>query len=428
MNAPVLLFGAFGILLIMGAPITLALALSATVTYLYVGQELTTLVQIAFSSVNSFPIMALPAFVLAGALMECAGISRRIVTVAEHMVGQMSGGLAITAVLACVFFGAISGSGPATTAAVGMLMIPAMAKRGYNIGYAAAATATAGGIGIIIPPSIPMVIYGVSGQQSISKMFMAGVIPGILIAVGLSIMHFFLCRNLKTDGLDWSFKSFVHSLRDGFWSILAPVIILGGIYAGLFTPTEAAVVAIFYTILVGIFIHKELTMKTFMASLKTTSWLTGRVLVLVFTATAFGYLLTSYRIPVEIANWILSFTNNVHLVWVFVVLLLLFLGMFMETLAIIMLVTPVLLPIMTAYGVDPIHFGIILICCCGIGFSTPPLGENMFIASGIANISLEEISLKALPLVAINIAVIAILVIFPDIVLFLPNLMGTGLE
>ena len=289
-------------------------------------------------------------------------------------------------------------------------------------------SATAGGIGIIIPPSIPMVIYGVSGQQSISKMFMAGIIPGILIAVGLSVMHFFLCRNLKTEGLDWSLKTFIHSLRDGFWSILAPVIILGGIYAGIFTPTEAAVVAIFYTILVGIFIHKELTLKSFMASLKTTSWLTGRVLVLVFTATAFGYLLTSYRIPVEIANWILSFTNNVNLVWFFVVILLLFLGMFMETLAIIMLVTPVLLPIMTAYGVDPIHFGIILICCCGIGFSTPPLGENMFIASGIANISLEEISLKALPLVAINIAVIAILVMFPDIVLFLPNLMGTGLQ
>ncbi len=221
-----------------------------------------------------------------------------------------------------------------------------------------------------------MVIYGVSGQQSISKMFMAGVIPGILVAIGLCVMHFLLCRNLKAGGLDWSMKAFVHSLRDGFWSILAPVIILGGIYAGIFTPTEAAVVAIFYTIIVGIFIHKELTFRSFMASLKTTSWLTGRVLVLVFTATAFGYLLTSYRIPIEIANWILSFTNNVHLVWFFVVILLLFLGMFMETLAIIMLVTPVLLPIMTAYGVDPIHFGIILICCCGIGFSTPPLGVH----------------------------------------------------
>ena len=403
-NIGLLLFGIFFVLLLIGSPIMVALGVATMACFIVLDIDLSLMIERAFASLTAFPLMALPAFVLAGSLMEAAGVSRRLV------------------------HGAISGSGPATTAAVGMLMIPAMAKRGYNVGYAAAATATAGGIGIIIPPSIPMVIYGVSGQQSISKMFMAGIIPGILIAVGLSVMHFFLCRNLKTEGLDWSMKTFIHSLRDGFWSILAPVIILGGIYAGIFTPTEAAVVAIFYTILVGIFIHKELTLKSFMASLKTTSWLTGRVLVLVFTATAFGYLLTSYRIPVEIANWILSFTNNVNLVWFFVVILLLFLGMFMETLAIIMLVTPVLLPIMTAYGVDPIHFGIILICCCGIGFSTPPLGENMFIASGIANISLEEISLKALPLVAINIAVIAILVMFPDIVLFLPNLMGTGLQ
>ena len=163
-----------------------------------------------------------------------------------------------------------------------------------------------------------------------------------------------------------------------------------------------------------------------MASLNTTSWLTGRVLVLVFTATAFGYLLTSYRIPGDIANWILSFTDNVYLVWFFVVILLLFLGMFMETLAIIMLVTPVLLPIMTAYGVDPIHFGLILICCCGIGFSTPPLGENMFIASGISNQSLERISLKALPMVAANIAAIVLLVLFPGLVMFLPNMMDAA--
>ena len=400
-NIGLLLFGIFFVLLLIGSPIMVALGVATMACFIVLDIDLSLMIERAFASLTAFPLMALPAFVLAGSLMEAAGVSRRLVHVAENIVGPTPGGLAISTTLSCVFFGAISGSGPATTAAVGMLMIPAMAKRGYNVGYAAAATATAGGIGII---------------------------PGILIAVALSVMHFFLCRNLKTEGLDWSMKTFIHSLRDGFWSILAPVIILGGIYAGIFTPTEAAVVAIFYTILVGIFIHKELTLKSFMASLKTTSWLTGRVLVLVFTATAFGYLLTSYRIPVEIANWILSFTNNVNLVWFFVVILLLFLGMFMETLAIIMLVTPVLLPIMTAYGVDPIHFGIILICCCGIGFSTPPLGENMFIASGIANISLEEISLKALPLVAINIAVIAILVMFPDIVLFLPNLMGTGLQ
>lgn len=427
-NIGFLLFGVFFLLLLIGSPIMVALGVATMACFLMLGIDLSLMIERAFASLTAFPLMALPAFVLAGALMEAAGVSRRLVHIAENIVGPTPGGLAISTTLSCVFFGAISGSGPATTAAVGMLMIPAMTRRGYNVGYAAAATATAGGIGIVIPPSIPMVIYGVSGQQSISKMFMAGVFPGILIAVGLSLMHFFLCRTRQMDGLNWSMKAFLQSLRDGFWSVLAPIIILGGIYAGIFTPTEAAIVAIIYTIIVGLFIHQELTLTSFMLSLRGTSWLTGRVLVLVFTATAFGYLLTSYRIPVEIANWILSFTDNVNLVWFFVVILLLFLGMFMETLAIIMLVTPVLLPIMTAYGVDPIHFGIILICCCGIGFSTPPLGENMFIASGIAKISLEEISYRALPLVAVNLAVIAVLVIFPDIALFLPNLMGTGLE
>ena len=426
-----IMFGIFLIFLGVGVPIAASVGwatLSVNLLDPSFACDAIYFVKTMANGMDSYVLLAVPLFMLSSSIMAESGLSGRLFNVFSYFFGNLPAGLPIAVVITCLFYGAICGSGPATVAAIGTMCIPLLTKLGYDKDFVTSMIAVAGGLGVIIPPSIPMVIYGVSGQQSISKMFMAGIIPGILIAVGLSVMHFFLCRNLKTEGLDWSMKTFIHSLRDGFWSILAPVIILGGIYAGIFTPTEAAVVAIFYTILVGIFIHKELTLKSFMASLKTTSWLTGRVLVLVFTATAFGYLLTSYRIPVEIANWILSFTNNVNLVWFFVVILLLFLGMFMETLAIIMLVTPVLLPIMTAYGVDPIHFGIILICCCGIGFSTPPLGENMFIASGIANISLEEISLKALPLVAINIAVIAILVMFPDIVLFLPNLMGTGLQ
>lgn len=418
-----ILFLVFFSLLLIGSPIMVALGIATMSCFFMLDINISIMIEKAFASLTAFPLMALPCFVLAGALMEAAGISKRLVHVAENIVGPIPGGLAISTALSCVFFGAISGSGPATTAAVGMLMIPAMTKRGYNTAYAAATTATAGGIGIIIPPSIPMVIYGVSGQQSISKMFMGGIMPGLLIAVSLSVMHYFLCRNLKVEGLNWSIASFNKSLKDGFWSIMAPVIILGGIYAGLFTPTEAAVVAIVYTILVGVFIHKELKIPAFMGSLKTTSWLTGRVLVLVFTATAFGYLLTAYRLPIHVAEWMLSFTSNVYIVWALVVTLLLFLGMFMETLAIIMLVTPVLLPVMMAFGVNPIHFGVILVCCCGIGFSTPPLGENMFVASGIANVSLEAISVKALPLVAVNIMAIVLLVVFPDIVLWLPSLM-----
>jgi len=424
MSAPVLLFSAFGILLIMGAPITLALALSATLTYLYVGQELTTLVQIAFSSVNSFPIMALPAFVLAGALMECAGISRRIVTVAEHMVGQMSGGLAVTAVLACVFFGAISGSGPATTAAVGMLMIPAMTRRGYKEDYAAAAVATAGGIGIIIPPSIPMVIYGVTAQQSITKMFLGGVIPGFLFAFSLIGLHYCFCRgkDLSSGLPSFSLRNFFKSLGDGFYAVMAPVVILGGIYSGAFTPTEAAVVAIFYTLIVGIFIYKEMSFSAFMKSLETTVWITGRVLIIMFAAYAFGRLLVQYRIPEVIAEGMLSISSNHLVIWAMVIVFLLFLGMFMETLAIIMLVTPVLLPVMTALGVDPIHFGVVLVCCCAIGFSTPPLGENLFVSSGISGVSLERLSVKALPFCAINILCIIIMILFPQIILWLPNM------
>ena len=190
------LFATFAVLMLLGSPITVALGVAAMAALYTVDQNLVTLVQIAFTSVNSFPIMALPAFMLVGALMECAGISRRLVAIAENIVGPIPGGLAVSTALACVFFGAISGSGPATTAAVGMLMIPAMIRRGFSKGYAAAAAATAGGVGIIIPPSIPMVVYAVSGQQSITKMFLAGVMPGIMIAVGLAAMHLFLCRNM----------------------------------------------------------------------------------------------------------------------------------------------------------------------------------------------------------------------------------------
>ena len=421
-----LLFVILFALLLIGAPIMVGLGMATMACFVLLDIDLSIMVERAFASLTAFPLMALPAFVLAGALMEASGISRRLVNIAENIVGPIPGGLAISTVLSCVFFGAISGSGPATTAAVGMLMIPAMTKRGYDKAYAAAATSTAGGIGIIIPPSIPMVIYGVTGQVSISKMFMAGFIPGIIVAISLCVVHYLRCKNISTAGMTWNAKNLLFSLKDGFWSILAPLIILGGIYAGWFTPTEAAVVAIFYTLLVGLFIHRELKLRSIMASLKTTSWLSGRVLVLVFTATSFGYLLTSHRIPNEIATMVLSLTDNVYVVWVFVVVLLVFLGMFMETLAIIMLVTPVLLPIMTSYGVDPIHFGLVLICCCGIGFSTPPLGENMFIASGISNQSLEAISLKAIPMVISNITAIVVLVIFPDLVLWLPSMMDAA--
>lgn len=438
-----ILFGSFGLLLIMGAPISVALGGSAMAAYLVLDKDPIALVQIAFTSVGSFPLMALPAFVLAGALMEAAGISRRLVDIAEAFAGPITGGLGLATILACLFFGAISGSGPATTAAVGMLMIPAMTQRRYDRAYASAVTAASGGLGIIIPPSIPMVIFGISAlgmapppqalekfgsfaTPSIPKLFVAGVMPGLVMATSLILMNYFISRRRGYKGLTekWCKQSIGKALRAGIWSMLAPLIILGGIYAGFFTPTESAVIAIFYTLFVGIFVHKELKLASLLQSLRTTTWITGRVLLILFTATAFGRLLVEARIPAMAAESILSFTDNVLLIWTILILFLLFVGMFMETLAAIMILVPVLLPIMYMLGADPTHVGIVVICALSIGFQTPPLGENLFVASGIGGEPVEKIVARVLPFTIVSVLAVFIIAFFPQLSLWLPKQMG----
>ncbi|MCA1792676.1 MAG: TRAP transporter large permease [Desulfobacteraceae bacterium] len=420
------LFGAFGILLIIGAPIAVALGMAAMAAFMSIGKDVTTLVQIAYNAVNSFPVMALPAFILSGALMQGSGISRRLVAIAEVLAGRMAGGLGASTVLACLFFGAISGSGPATTAAVGMLMIPAMTRKGYDSSYASAITASSGGLGIVIPPSIPMVIYGVTASESITKLFIAGVFPGLLIASGIIILNYIISKKkgYKPSEDEWSLKKTLVTIKDGFWALMAPVVILGGIYSGFFTPTEAAIVSIFYTLFVGIFIYQELKLPAIFKSLDSTTWLSGRVLIILFTAQAFGRLLVQYKIPDAIAAWLLALTGNVYIIWALVIIFLILIGMFMETLATIMLVTPVLLPVMTSLGVDPIHFGVVLVMCCEIGFETPPLGENLFIASGIGKVSIEEISLKAIPFSIIQILAVFLVAFTPGFCLWLPKVLG----
>ncbi|WP_108483128.1 TRAP transporter large permease [Oceaniglobus ichthyenteri] len=438
-----ILFSTFLGLLFLGAPITVALGVSSMISFLYLGENPIKFVQIAFTSVGSFPLMALPAFILAGALMEAAGISRRLINVAESLAGPFTGGMSAATVVGCLFFGAISGSGPATTAAVGMLMIPAMIKRGYDRGYASAVTASAGGLGIVIPPSIPMVIFGIAAlgmmappeavekfgyfqTVSISKLFIAGFIPAFVIAGSLLIMNWILCRKHGYTGSaeGWSARNIFCELYRGFWSLMAPVVILGGIYTGFFTPTEAAIVAIFYTLFVGIVIYRELTFESLNRALETTTWLSGRVLLILFTATVFGRLLVENQIPAIIANGMLSLTDNIYIIWALIIFFLLFVGMFMETLAAILILVPVMLPVAYNMGIDPIHFGVVMICTLGIGFQTPPLGENLFIASGISNISIENISIRALPFAAVNTTAIFIIAFFPELSLWLPRMFG----
>ena len=438
-----ILFGGFLLLLLLGAPITVALGGAAMGAYVVLDKDPIALVQIAFTSVGSFPLMALPAFVLAGALMEAAGISRRLVDIAESLAGPITGGLGVATVLACLFFGAISGSGPATTAAVGMLMIPAMVKRHYDRAYASAVTAASGGLGIIIPPSIPMVIFGVAalGMQpppeavekfgnfaslSIPKLFIAGVIPGLVMASSLLLMNYYLAKKNGYVALSesWSMSDVLSALKRGVWSILAPMIILGGIYGGIFTPTESAIVAIFYTLFIGVFVHRELRWKAIKTSLRTTTWITGRVLLILFTATAFGRLLVEQRIPSDIAEAMLGLTTNPYLIWTMVILFLLFVGMFMETLAAILILVPVLLPIMYLTGADPTHVGIVVICTLSIGFMTPPLGENLFVASGIGGEPVERIVVRVLPFVAVASMAVFLIAFVPSLSLWLPSLMG----
>ncbi len=400
--------------------------MAAMAAFMSIDKDVATLVQVAYNSVNSFPVMALPAFILSGALMQDSGISRRLVGVAEALAGRMSGGMAASTVVACLFFGAISGSGPATTAAVGMLMIPAMIKRGYDKGYASAVTASSGGLGVVIPPSIPMVIYGVTASESITQLFIAGVFPGLLIAFGIMLVNYFISKRkgYKSDADEWSIKTVLIKIKEGFWALMAPVVILGGIYSGFFTPTEAAIVSIFYTLFVGIFIYRELKLKSIFKSMDSTTWLAGRVLIILFTAQAFGRLLVQYKIPDAIAAGLLDLTGNVFIIWALIIVFLIAIGMFMETLATIMLVTPVLLPVMTSLGVDPIHFGVVLVMCCEIGFETPPLGENLFIASGIAKTSIEEISVKSIPFSFVEILSVFLVAYIPGLALWLPKVLG----
>lgn len=414
------------IFLFMGVPIAFSIG-AATIVGLWIGDiPLALLGQQAFTSLDSFPSMAVPFFILAGALMETGGLSRRIVNAAQSLLGHVTGGLAIVTILASAFFAAISGSSPATVAAIGSIMVPSMVKRGYHKDFSAAVAASGGGLGIIIPPSIPMIIYGISANVSIGGMFMAGFGPGFVIVTILSLTVYFMARKrgYSGSGEKPSFMKVAKAFWDAKWALLSPVLILGGIYGGIFTPTESAVVAVVYGLFVGIFVYKEMKWKDLPKALVSSAIMTGSVLIIMSTATAFGQIIAMYQIPNMIAEAIISISQNKYVVLSLITLLILIVGTFMETLSIIIILAPLFLPVVTSLGVDPIHFGLIMVVGAEIGMLTPPLGVNLFVASGISKLSLETIAKATIPFLFAMILALAIITFVPSVSLFLPRLFG----
>lgn len=415
----------FLICLLLGVPIATSMGLSAVVAIIIADLPITFLVQVMFESLNSFPLIAIPLFILAGGIMERGGLSKRIVGIFMPLIGRTYGGLAIVTILACMFFAAISGSGPPTVAAIGSIMIPSMLRQGYSPNFAGAVTASGGTLGILIPPSVPMIIYGVSSETSIPRLFAAGIVPGIAVGLMLTAMAYFLSRRAGYRSADakMDFGAFGRALKDGIWALLAPVIILGGIYTAVFTPTESAVVAVVYGLLVSVFIYREMTLKKLKETFIFSATISGSVLVIIATATIFGQILTLQNIPQDMAHWIAGLSDNKYVILLIVCALLIFIGMWMDTIAQIILLTPVLLPVVTAMGVDPVHFGIIFVLCCEIGFLTPPLGVNLFVAMRLTGCSIESLSKSALPYVFVLIIAIVIMVFVPEITLWMPSLM-----
>ena len=395
-------------------PIGISLGLSTVIALIFMTDIDTVMVaQTAFASLDSFTLMAIPFFMLAGNFMRYGGISKRLLDLADHIIGFVTGGLGAVTTLTCMFFAAISGSGPATVSAIGSFMMPAMKEKGYDPGYSAALTAAAGTIGVVIPPSIPFVIYGVVTGTSIGSLFLAGIIPGILMGLALMVTNY---RTAKKNGWLGSgqrpiLRSVGKATKNAFWALMSPVIILGGIYGGIFTPTEAAAVSCVYTFVIGKFVYKELDMKKLMDCLKDTVLLAGATSFMIGLSSGFAFLLTMKQVPNTVAEALLSVSDNKIVILLIINVFLLIIGCFIDNISSCTILAPILLPVVVALGVDPIHFGIIMTMNLAIGFITPPYGANLFIASAVGNTPMESIIKRVWPLI-LTITVVLILTTF----------------
>lgn len=422
MSPTLVLFVVFFLLLLSTAPISVALGLTAFLYFFYYTTlPLTQTTDTLFNSLNTFTLMAIPFFVYAANIMTYGGISRRLTEAANAAVGRFPGGLALTAVISCMFFAAISGSSPATVVAVGTLLIPAMIEAGYGRMFSTGIVATSGSLGILIPPSIPLIVYGIATETSIGDLFIAGFGPGLLAGVLLIGLVLFTAwrRGLRGQEIPLTRAQRIKAFRDAFLGLLLPIFVLGGIYGGVFTPTEAAAMAVLYSLIVSLFVYREMTLKDLARVTVASARMSAMIMFIIANAILFSFVLTSERIPDQITNLFI----NLDLSWFTFLLVvnafLLLVGCFMETSSAILILAPIFLPVATQLGVNPIHFGIIMVMNLEIGMVTPPFGLNLFVASGISKLSVVRVAQASAPSALVLLAALLVVTYVPDISLFL---------
>lgn len=393
-----ILFISFAVLLLLGVPVGFTIAIAAFVTLVAGDVPALMMVQRIFTAQDSFSLIAVPFFILAGDLMSKGAVSKVLVEFAESLLGWIRGGLTIVSVLAGMFFAAISGSGAATTAAVGATLIPELEKRGYHVDKSAALIAAAGTIGVVIPPSVPMVLYAVIAEQSVNTLFRNGFIPGITMGAILIVIALVEARKLNyPKGTPLSVKNILKTFLHAIWGILMPLIILGGIFSGYFTPSEAADVAVIYSIIIGFFVYRDLTPKGLMEIMKNSAKTSSVIMLIIGFSGPFGWVLANWKIPEMISKAVLSVSSNAYIILFLIGLIILVAGVFMETSSAIILLTPVFLPLVKAMGVNLVHFGVVFTVGLAIGMITPPVAINLFVASGITGLPMTKISKAIIP-------------------------------
>jgi C4-dicarboxylate transporter DctM subunit len=420
------IFLTFLVLMALGVPIGTSLGIAAVITVYYFDLGIAMLGVNFSSGIASFPLLAIPFFVLAGVILEKAGLAATIAHFFELLVGKAVGGLAMVAVMTCMFWGALSGSGPATTAAVGLILIKPMIKNGYDKHFAGATIANASDLSIIIPPSIAFIIYGNITSVSVSALFLAGIIPGLLTGAGTILVAYLVSRKRGFRGLErrGSPKEILIALKNSIWAILAPLIILGGIYAGVFTPTEAAVVAVFYSLFVAVVIYRTVTWGDMVGMLVDASVTSSVIMFIVVFAGLFTWAASVIGVIDKAANFVISISPNAVVMIILINLLLLGLGMILDAISISYLIMPILIPVLAAFKIDPLWYGVIFISALAIGQATPPVGVNLFTAANLVKGDLDAIAKQAIVFVIMDIVVLIILSLFPILSLYLPVLAG----